>query len=617
MLAGNAESFFTKVLTEYFGGKKLFKGAIYCPSRYLINKDDADEEVGNQSQENFYGIMCRFLVNRFESSFAAFKKSVESIKEYSETALKYFNEENQFVLCREFFKRIEGVAEGDAFDFKVELQQYIEGVRKNGVSGKKGKPKAVTLYPESAFEDVQTFKDVIQADIDLLDTVLEEIDTLKLLESGNDLKLNALIDALKRVLADQHRDIKPEPGSPVRKVIVFSVFADTIEYIGKKLHKEFGRNRVLVVTGNRDTADPEIETLTDKVRETIIQNFDPKEGKGGSIDILVATDKISEGMNLNRAGLVVNYDIPWNPTRVIQRIGRINRISKQVFKNIYVMNLFPTDKGEEVTHKYATVKTKLQMIHDILCEDAQVLDLDESPKASDIENRINGAVDALEEATLSLETKVKARLDACKKKYKGIEPWRDKLNRLACLPPRLKTVAKIGQQDSLTLFREDRFTIDALRLPDIHAEEAIPELLPFWVALETVAYDNDISGDNFDEPYWAAYQIINDYCPMQKTLRADNLWNQAYNVLDNVSLYEKLPENFKETRNQLRLACLNNELTADTKKRISRVKNEKDLSRVLLEWQRGQSMGGTIVKSSDSGVPASKVPLVAFGTKAI
>ena len=63
-------------------------------------------------------------------------------------------------------------------------------------------------------------------------------------------------------------------------------------------------------------------------------------------DILIATDAISEGFNLHRAGTIFNYDIPYNPTRVVQRFGRINRINKKVFNELYIFNYFPTEIGE-------------------------------------------------------------------------------------------------------------------------------------------------------------------------------------------------------------------------------------------------------------------------------
>lgn len=87
--------------------------------------------------------------------------------------------------------------------------------------------------------------------------------------------------------------------------------------------------------------------------------------------ILVATDAISEGYNLHRAGAIFNYDIPYNPTRVIQRIGRINRINKKVFDELYIYNYFPTDVEKRHLSKYQ--HAKMAMIHAIMGEDTKTL----------------------------------------------------------------------------------------------------------------------------------------------------------------------------------------------------------------------------------------------------
>ena len=85
--------------------------------------------------------------------------------------------------------------------------------------------------------------------------------------------------------------------------------------------------------------------------DEINTNFDaslPLKKQRDDYDVLLATDKLSEGFNLNRAAMVINYDIPWNPVRVIQRVGRINRISKKVFETLYITNFFPTEQGADI-----------------------------------------------------------------------------------------------------------------------------------------------------------------------------------------------------------------------------------------------------------------------------
>ena len=89
--------------------------------------------------------------------------------------------------------------------------------------------------------------------------------------------------------------------------------------------------------------------------------------------ILIATDAISEGYNLHRAGTIFNYDIPYNPTRVIQRIGRINRINKKMFEKLYIYNYFPTDIGEAETRTKQISTQKMAMIHAIMGEDTKAL----------------------------------------------------------------------------------------------------------------------------------------------------------------------------------------------------------------------------------------------------
>jgi len=98
---------------------------------------------------------------------------------------------------------------------------------------------------------------------------------------------------------------------------------DTVLYLKKSLIKQFGE-RLLVVAGDLSNA---------KIAQ-INKNFDASHAEQeNKFDILLTSDKISEGFNLNRAGMVINYDIPWNPVRVIQRVGRINRISKKSLMN--------------------------------------------------------------------------------------------------------------------------------------------------------------------------------------------------------------------------------------------------------------------------------------------
>ncbi|MCX8034657.1 MAG: helicase C-terminal domain-containing protein, partial [Thermodesulfovibrio sp.] len=164
--------------------------------------------------------------------------------------------------------------------------------------------------------------------------------------------------------------------------------------------------RVLSIHGN----------LTRGNLEAIYKNFDAsyKEQKD-DYDILLTTDRISEGFNLNRAGMVINYDIPWNPVRVIQRVGRINRISKKVFDRLYIVNFFPSEKGANIVRSREIASNKMFMIHNTLGEDAKIFAPDEEPTPSGLYLKIQQNPEELEGE--SFITKIIKEYEEIKTKY--------------------------------------------------------------------------------------------------------------------------------------------------------------------------------------------------------
>ena len=91
---------------------------------------------------------------------------------------------------------------------------------------------------------------------------------------------------------------------------------------------------------------------------------------------MITTDVLAEGINLHRANVLINYDLPWNPTRIMQRVGRINRVGTE-FDRIYVFNFFPTSQANAQLPLKDRILEKLQAFHDILGEDFKYLSEDE------------------------------------------------------------------------------------------------------------------------------------------------------------------------------------------------------------------------------------------------
>ena len=162
-------------------------------------------------------------------------------------------------------------------------------------------------------------------------------------------------------------------NDPNRKLIVFSEFADTVNYLGEALAK--AGLPVMKYTSTDATS-----VNKDRIRANFDAGLKPALQQN-DYHILVATDAISEGYNLHRAGAIFNYDIPYNPTRVIQRIGRINRINKKVFNELYIYNYFPTDVGEAETRTKEISTLKMAMIHAIMGEDTKALTKEEELQA--------------------------------------------------------------------------------------------------------------------------------------------------------------------------------------------------------------------------------------------
>ncbi|MFQ3550073.1 MAG: helicase-related protein, partial [Armatimonadota bacterium] len=256
----------------------------------------------------------------------------------------------------------------------------------------------------------------------------------------------------------------------------------------------------------------------------INKNFDASyEKKEDKYDILLATDKISEGFNLNRAGMVINYDIPWNPVRVIQRLGRINRISKKVFDELYIVNFFPTEKGAELVRSRQIAENKMFLIHNALGEDSKIFDIDEEPSPSELFNRVNRNPDETEEE--SFYTKVLREYLKIKEENPDIE---DILNDF---PPRVK-VAKAGNENELLVFfKKGRMYVTA-SATDI--EKPQPYYTSFEDVFDRVKCLPDEKALNWSSDiFWKTYDAIKEFKDVRTTgkVSEQSLETKAHNNL--------------------------------------------------------------------------------------
>ncbi|MGC8872611.1 MAG: helicase-related protein [Caldimicrobium sp.] len=417
--------FYDRVIEAFYpideGGR--FKGAIYLPilyekgiSRALFDEPEINLEKREDSflytyQKNLYDLMRRHLVKRFESSFGAFYKSLKNFKDTNQKALEFAKKTNKFILDR---RLIEQLYEKDEEEILEKLEKYSKQLEEEKLDS-----PFVKVYDINKFKLRDEFLQDIESDIQLFEELKEEMEELNLLKE--DPKAKKLLEVVKNFLKDK------------RKVVIYTEYIDTAEHLKPILEKHFG-DRVLAAIGN----------LSKTTIGKIYTNFDAQyKEQRDDYDILLTTDKLSEGFNLNRAGVVINYDIPWNPVRVIQRVGRINRIGKKVYNEIYIVNFFPTEKGADYVRSVEIAQTKMFMIHKVLGEDAKIFSPDEEPQASELYKRLNTI--SQDEEDESFYTKVFKEYDRISTEYPKL------VKSLKDLPRRIK-VAKAGSEDEVIVF---------------------------------------------------------------------------------------------------------------------------------------------------------------------
>jgi len=495
--------FYTTIIESYFGIPEeggRFKGAIYRPFEFETGvKEEMSEEDNRQFQQqrNLFDFMRRLLVKRFESSFGSFEQSIRNFKRVTENSKKFIDKTGEYILDRTLLEKIYAL---DTEEVEKYLLEYEERIKQGEY------PKNHKRYKLSTFKHKDDFLEAIESDLKLFDEILAELEKLDLVKS--DPKTNCLLEHLKEELAKS-----PSNSEPKRKLIIFSEYVDTVKYLEKALEKVY-KDRVLVVAG--DLAPTKINQIN--------KNFDASyEEHENEFDILLSSDKISEGFNLNRAGTVINYDIPWNPVRVIQRLGRTNRISKKVFDELYIVNFFPTEQGATLVKSREIAANKMFLIHSTLGEDSKIFDIDEEPTPAGLFNRIQQNPDDQEEEnfyTKALKHYLKIKKDN-PELIAGLKNY----------PPRVKVAKSYKENGLLVFFKKGRLYVSGAKT-DI--EKIEPFQTNFEDVFEKIACEPGERSQNWNtDQFWSAYDAIQAYRDFRLgPVSEQSLEQKALNNLD-------------------------------------------------------------------------------------
>ena len=268
-------------------------------------------------------IMKTMLVKRLESSFVAFKSTISKQCKNLEILISMFENGVVYIPAKHF--NLFELLENDEDDFLAKVDYFLENEKMKAFDSKDFKDE----YLKQLKTDLKILQELVK--------LWENIDS------------DPKLDKFKSILELHKTD----------KVVVFTESKQTALYLEEQL-KEY--KRVLTVHGeNRD-----------KLKEVIRENFDANyKNKKDDFNVIISTDTLSEGVNMHRSNIIYNYDIPWNSTRLMQRIGRINRIGTK-HSEIFIYNFKPTAQSESLIELSKKAFIKLQTFHHAVGEDSQI-----------------------------------------------------------------------------------------------------------------------------------------------------------------------------------------------------------------------------------------------------
>lgn len=336
---------------NYVGAR--YKSTSYVKDKYLLEVAERggyeDKELLKKTLENIADFMKRLLVRRFESCIESFMKTLDAIIQSNQKIKNWYEKKGMVpIFKRGSLPDVEEFTENN--DDEKDIVNFEDIPEIDNL-----KDKGLWFIKKEELEE-DFYKDLIN-DIKILEN-LKEIWKKKIANNFIDPKFEKFKETLKKEL----------DRSDKRKVLIFSEFADTANYISRKLKQD---NFKVVKYTSADASKKENRIIIKK-------NFDASYNEQeDNFNVLVATDTIAEGYNLNRAGTIINYDIPYNPTKVIQRIGRINRINKKVYDELFIYNFFPTDTGEREVKTKKITRVKMSMFKALFGDDTKVLTKDE------------------------------------------------------------------------------------------------------------------------------------------------------------------------------------------------------------------------------------------------
>ena len=300
-----------------------------------LAKEEDRKQYGNVESisERLAGIMRILLVKRLESSFHAFRGSLTRLDKAIDNMLTMFSNDRVFVAPDLDINKL--LEEGYSYD---DIEERITSKGGNNREFKTG-------------DFDPTFLDLLKAEKTKVAALLSRWKKVH-----HDPKLEEFIDRLGT-------DFLAKKTNPSGQLVIFTESTETAADV-QRCMEEKGYGKILCVSSaNRKETE-----------QAIRMNFDanvPEDRWQYDYDVVVTTEVLAEGVNLHRSNVIINYDVPWNSTRLMQRIGRVNRIGTRA-DAVYVYNFYPSAHGDDEIRLVDTALRKLQAFHTAFGEDNKI-----------------------------------------------------------------------------------------------------------------------------------------------------------------------------------------------------------------------------------------------------
>lgn len=384
---------------------KEFKYSRYTPM--LPEYYKGSDENPSEGQRNMGKFMKILFIKRLESSFYAFRNTLDRFIHSYQQFIEEYEKGNVYVSKK----------------FSNKIFEFLDNDDEEAVQKLIDEEKA-EVYKTSDFKP--EFKRDLDNDLAILLKVKE-----LWIHVNRDPKLLTLIDKLKTSTTLKES-----------KLLIFTESKETASYLAKNIEEKLGEP-ILEFSGQSSNI----------TREKVMENFDAKtDFPKDDYRVLVATEVLSEGVNLHRSNVVINYDIPWNPTRLMQRVGRINRVDTK-FDEIYTYNFFPTRQANEEIKLEESAVSKIHAFISMLGSDAKLLTDGEPIESFELFDRlsskktITGEDEETESELKYLEVITKIR-----------DEDKDLFNQIKQLPKKARTAKKnsTGNTGLVTYFRKGK-----------------------------------------------------------------------------------------------------------------------------------------------------------------